>query len=45
MAKVKTIINSFRKNPKSKKPGVHAKSKASKSKSSKNYLKLYRGQG
>lgn len=45
MAKVKSIINAFRKKPKSKRPGVHAKSKASKSKGSKNYLKLYRGQG
>lgn len=31
--------------PKIKRPGVHAKSKTSKLKSSKNYKKLYRGQG
>jgi hypothetical protein len=45
MAKVKSIINAFRKKSKVRRPGVHAKTKASKSKSSKNYLKLYRGQG
>ena len=28
-----------------KRPGVHAKSKSSKLKSSKNYIKLYKGQG
>ena len=28
-----------------KRPGVHAKSKTSKNKSSKNYVKAYRGQG
>ena len=31
--------------PKKKRPGVHAKSKTSKLKSSKNYQKAYRGQG
>jgi hypothetical protein len=31
--------------PKTKRLGVHAKSKTSKLKSSKNYKKLYRGQG
>lgn len=31
--------------PKKKRPGVHAKSKSSKLKSSRNYKKLYRGQG
>lgn len=31
--------------PKVKRPGVHAKSKTSSLKSSKNYRKLYRGQG
>jgi hypothetical protein len=30
---------------KKRRPGVHAKTKASKVKSSKNYLKKYRGQG
>jgi hypothetical protein len=31
--------------PKVKRPGVHAKSKSSKLKSSKNYIKLYKSQG
>lgn len=31
--------------PKKKRKGVHAKTKTAKSKSSKNYKKLYRGQG
>ena len=31
--------------PKKKRPGVHAKSKSSKLKNSKNYAKAYRGQG
>jgi hypothetical protein len=35
----------FKEKPKVKRPGVHAKSKASKLKGSKNYLKRYRGQG
>lgn len=34
-----------RENPKKKRTGVHAKSKSSKIKSSKNYVKKYRGQG
>jgi len=37
MAKLKTV--------KIKRPGVHAKSKTSKNKNSKNYKKQYRGQG
>ena len=28
-----------------KRPGIHAKSKSSKLKSSKNYIKVYKGQG
>lgn len=35
----------FREKPKVKRPGVHAKTKASKLKGSKNYLKRSRGQG
>ena len=31
--------------PKKKRPGVHAKSKTSKLKKSRNYVKAYRGQG
>ena len=44
MAKVLTLGNYLEK-PKKKRPGVHAKSKMSKIKSSKNYKKVYRGQG
>lgn len=41
----KTNTVSFEAKPKVKRPGVHAKSKTSKLKSSKNYKKLNRGQG
>lgn len=46
MAKVKsnTTVAHIAK-PKKKRPGVHAKSKTSVLKSSKNYKKKYRGQG
>lgn len=44
MAK-QTNITNFLKKPKVKRPNVHAKTKASKLKSSKNYKKLYTGQG
>ena len=40
---VKTFI--FKKEKKRKRPGVHAKTKSSKCKGSKNYVKLYKGQG
>ena len=43
MAKV--ISSNYVKPSKKKRPGVHAKSKTSKLKQSKNYVKLYRGQG
>lgn len=43
MAKSPTFI--FRGNRQKKRPGVHSKSKSSNLKSSKNYLKKYRGQG
>lgn len=43
MAKVIAFLH--REKPKRKRPGVHAKSKSSKLKSSKNYFKRYRGQG
>lgn len=46
MAKAKTsLIAQFRAKPKKKRPGIHAKSRSSKLKQSKNYTKLYRGQG
>jgi hypothetical protein len=44
MAKGLTL-GSYVDKPKKKRPGVHAKSKTSKLKGSKNYRKAYRGQG
>ena len=45
-AKAKTQSSiSFFKKPRKKKPRVHAKSKTSSLKQSKNYVKKYRGQG
>ena len=45
-AKLKTqSVISFIKKPKKRRPGVHAKSKMSKSKNSKNYIKPYVSQG
>jgi hypothetical protein len=44
MAKVTNTIEKIAR-PKVKRPGVHSKSKTSSLKSSKNYKKLYRGQG
>lgn len=44
MAKL-TNISNFVATPKVKRPGIHAKSKTSKLKSSKNYKKLKKGQG
>lgn len=44
--KVKTSsTSSFRKKPKVRRPGVHAKTKQSKNKNSKNYIKAYTAQG
>jgi hypothetical protein len=47
MAKAKTTTNTSVKldKPKKKRPGVHAKTKSSKLKQSKNYLKKNKGQG
>jgi len=45
MAKGFGGIGSIWKSAKKKRPGVHAKTKNSKSKGSKNYVKAYRGQG
>ncbi len=39
------IIYSYFEKPKKRRPGVHAKTKTSKCKSSKYYKKKYRGQG
>lgn len=44
MAKQTNTIN-FLKKPKVKRKGIHAKSKTSKIKSSKNYVKIYTRQG
>ena len=45
-AKAKTnTVSSYIKKPKVRRPGVHAKSKMSKIKTSKNYVKAYRAQG
>jgi len=41
----KTIISNYNKNAKVKRKGIHAKTKTSSSKSSKNYFKTYKGQG
>jgi hypothetical protein len=46
MAKAKSQASvSFMKKPRKKRPGVHAKSKSSKLKNSKNYTKTYSAQG
>jgi len=46
MAKVKTSnITTFKEKVKVSRPGVHAKTKSSGLKQSKNYKKTYRGQG
>ncbi len=39
------VISNYKANTRKKRPGVHAKSKTSKLKQSKNYVKAYRGQG
>ena len=41
----KAISNSYRAKPKVKRPGVHSKTKTSKNKNSKNYVKPYNSQG
>lgn len=38
-------LGSYIKKPKRKRPGIVSKTKSSKSKTSKNYVKAYRGQG
>ena len=45
MAKAKTLSIATRRPKKVTRPGVHAKTKTSRSKRSKNYRKLYKGQG
>lgn len=41
----KMLNTSYIEKPKVRRPGVHAKTKVSKSKTSKNYSKRYKGQG
>lgn len=41
----KQIIGNYYTKPKKKRKGIHAKTKSSKLKSSKNYIKIYKGQG
>ena len=43
MAKI--FVSAYIDKPKKKRPGVHAKTKTSKSPGSRNYRKAYRGQG
>jgi hypothetical protein len=43
--KLKTNITTFRPKPKKKRKGIVSKNKASKIKTSKNYVKRYAGQG
>lgn len=45
MARIKQSATTFVAKPKRKRPGIHAKTKYSKIKSSKNYKKISRGQG
>lgn len=39
------VVGNYKLNKNKKRPGVHAKSKSSKLKASRNYAKAYRGQG
>ena len=41
----RNLVSSYRDKPKKKRPGVHSKTKTSRSKGSKNYVKKYIGQG
>lgn len=41
----KVQVTTFKKAPKTTRPGVHAKTKVSSSKNATNYKKSYRGQG
>jgi hypothetical protein len=43
--KVSAVVSKFRVKAKKRRKGIHAKTKYSKSKSSKNYVKISRGQG
>jgi len=41
----KLVVGNYVDKPRKKRPGIHSKSKSSKLKSSRNYVKAYRGQG
>ena len=41
----KLVVGNYIDKPRKKRPGIHAKSKSSKLKNSRNYVKRYRGQG
>jgi len=41
----KAVLSSYSTKSRKKRPGIHAKSKTSKLKNSRNYKKLYKGQG
>jgi len=41
----KLVVGNYVDKPRKKRPGIHSKSKSSKLKSSRNYVKRYRGQG
>ena len=41
----KLVVGNYVGKPRKKRPGVHAKSKSSKLKNGRNYVKQYRGQG
>jgi len=41
----KLVVGNYTDKPRKKRPGIHSKSKSSKLKSSRNYVKRYRGQG
>jgi len=47
MSKIKagSASSQLKVSTKKKRPGIHAKSKSSKLKSSRNYIKVYKGQG
>jgi len=45
MAKAIKVVSLYRKKGKVRRPGTHSKKRSSKLKTSKNYLKLNRGQG
>jgi hypothetical protein len=41
----KLVVGNYVGKPRKKRPGIHSKSKSSKLKNSRNYVKRYRGQG